>query len=157
MLRIFVDQTDAWELLRRAVKQTWGLDELPAVTRLPNGKPVFEGHPDLHFNLSHSGDMALCALSDRPVGAEIEVIRPHRDGLPAYVFKGEEYGRYLDLGGDWPAFCVLWTEKESIVKYTGEGLKQLKTAQVPSGCVMTHLSGDGWRAAVCGHERGEKE
>lgn len=157
MLRVFVGEGDAWELLRRAAKQVWGMDELPSVVRLPNGKPVFEQDPNHHFSISHSGHMALCALSDRTVGADIELIRPRREGLPGYVLRGEEYQRYIHLGGDWSAFYALWTEKESIVKYTGEGLKGIRRACVPAGCVITHLSGEGWKGAVCGHERAEEE
>lgn len=157
MLRVFVGEGDAWELLRGAVKQVWGMDELPSVVRLPNGKPVFAQYPKLHFSLSHSGRMALCALSDRTVGADIEMIRPRREGLPNYVFRGAEYQRYTQLGGDWPAFYTIWTEKESIVKYTGEGLKAIKRTFVPAGCEITCLSGQGWKGAVCGHERAEEE
>ncbi len=157
MLRVFIGEDNAWELLRRAARQVWGMETLPEIVRLPDGKPVFADFPHCYFNISHSGSMSLCALSDKPVGADIEMIRPHRDGLPAYVFKGADYDRYLSLGGDWPAFCVLWTEKESILKYTGEGLKALKRSQVPAGCVITHFSGEGWKGAVCGHERAKKE
>ena len=35
------------------------------------GKPYFEGDP-MYFSLSHSGSFALCAVSDRPVGADLE-------------------------------------------------------------------------------------
>ena len=152
MLQVFVGEGDARELLTRAVQKAWGLDALPEVTRLPGGKPVFADHPNFYFNLSHSGTLALCALSDCPVGADIEVIRPRSAGLSAYVFKGAEYDRFLALGGDWNAFYILWTEKESILKYTGEGLKALRRAELPAGCVMTNLSGKGWKGAVCGHE-----
>ncbi len=152
MLQVWIGTGDVYQLLAGAVRQTWGWEELPAITRTAEGKPVFAQCPDHHFSLSHSGGLALCALSDAPVGADIEVIRPRRPGLPAYVFKGAEYDRWLALGGDWAAFCALWTEKESIVKYTGEGLKAWRRAALPAGYVLTGLSGDGWRGAVCGHE-----
>lgn len=153
MLQVFVDEGDAYALLERAIRQTWGLERLPEIARLPGGKPFFPGHPDRHFNLSHSGSLALCALADRPVGADIEVIRPRREGLSAYVFKEKEYDRFLALGGDWDAFYTLWTEKESILKYTGEGLKALRSSVLPPECVITNLSGAGWRGAVCGCEK----
>ena len=152
MLRVFFAQGDAYELLTRAVRQVWAMDELPVIARHPNGKPYFPGHPERHFNLSHSGTLALCALSDAPVGVDIEVIRPRKASLPAYTFKGKDYERYETLGGDWDAFYTLWTEVESIIKYTGEGLKAYRRAEVPDGCVISNLSGDGWKAAVCGHE-----
>lgn len=156
MLRVFVGELDAYELLARAVKLVWGIDALPEIARTENGKPYFRNWPDLYFNLSHSGQWAMCALSDAPVGVDIEVVRPRRGNLPAYVFKGADYGRYLALGGDWSAFYILWTEVESIVKYTGEGLKAYRRAALPEDCVITNLSGEGWRAALCARERAEQ-
>ena len=156
MLHVFLSQSDAYELLARAVKTVWGMDPLPPIARAVGGKPYFRDHPERHFSLSHSGGLALCALSDAPVGADIEVVRPRKENLPAYVFRGEDYRRYLSLGGDWNAFYTLWTEVESIVKYTGEGLKAYRRAELPEGCVLTNLSGDGWRAALCAHEKAEQ-
>ncbi len=156
MLRVFLTQGDVYDLLTRAVKTVWGMDSLPEIVRAEGGKPYFKEFPDRHFNLSHSGQFALCALSDAPVGADIEAVRPRSEGLPAYTFQGGDYERYLALGGDWEAFYTLWTEVESVIKYTGEGLKAYRRAQLPNGCVRTNLSGDGWRAAVCGCEAAEK-
>lgn len=152
MLRVFVREGDVRALLADAASQVWGFAKLPEVSRLPGGKPVFAEHPDCHFSLSHSGALALCALSDRPVGADLELIRPRRAEFPAYVLRGAAYERYLALGGDWGAFYALWTEMESIVKYTGEGLRAWRRAEIPAGCAITPLSGAGWRGAVCAHE-----
>lgn len=152
MLRVFAGRGDAYALLLDSARAVWGWKELPEIVRLPGGKPVFAHVPDHHFSLSHSGGLALCALSDRPVGADIELVRPRRAGLPDYVFRGAERDRFLALGGDWSAFYTLWTETESIIKYTGEGLRAWRRAELPAGCVLTDLAGEGWRGAVCGHE-----
>lgn len=156
MLRIFVGEMDAYELLTRAVKMVWGMNALPAVERTEGGKPFFRDYPHLHFSLSHSGALVLCALSDAPVGADLEMIRPRKEKLPAYTFRGADYERYLALGGDWNAFYTLWTEVESIIKYTGEGLKAYRRAVLPKGCVISNLSGEDWRAALCAHEQAEQ-
>lgn len=156
MLRVFAAKGDAYDLLTRAVKLVWGMDALPEIVRAEGGKPYFKDYPETYFNLSHSGDWAMCALSDAPVGADIEVVRPRRENLPAYTFKRGDYAQYLALGGDWPAFYTLWTEVESIIKYTGEGLSAYRRAELPVGCVISRLSGDGWKAAICGHEPAEQ-
>ena len=152
MLRVFAAKMDAHGLLACAVKAVWGMESLPEIVRAEGGKPYFKDYPEKHFNLSHSGEFALCALSGASVGVDIEVVRPRKEGLPGYTFKGEDYERYLALGGDWDAFYTLWTEVESVIKYTGEGLKAWRRAGIPAGCVLTNLSGDGWKGAVCGYE-----
>lgn len=153
MLCVFAGEGDAYALLAEAARQVWGMEALPEISRRPGGKPFFPDHPGRHFSLSHSGSLALCALADRPVGADIEVVRPRSARLPAYVYRGAEYDRFLTLGGDWGAFYTLWTETESILKYTGEGLRALRRTALPAGCVLTNLSGEGWRGAVCGYEK----
>ena len=157
MLHVFQGEGNALELLTYAVRQVWGFEKLPEISRLPDGKPFFMRYPDCHFNLSHSGEIVLCALSDQPVGVDVECICPRREGFPEYVFKGSDYERYQALGGDWAAFYTLWTEVESIIKYTGEGLKAWRRARTPEDCVITNLIGDGWRGAVCAHETASSE
>ena len=93
-------------LLEEAVKLCWGWDALPPVQRSPRGKPLFQGLDDRWFSLSHSGGLALCALSLRPVGVDVELIRPRRAGLPAYVLSPEELARF---DGSWADFYRLWT------------------------------------------------
>ncbi|MGH8335418.1 MAG: 4'-phosphopantetheinyl transferase family protein [Gammaproteobacteria bacterium] len=89
----------------------------------PAGKPFVSGGP--RFNLSHSGDMAMLAVSaNREVGVDIERIRNVERDLAARFFSSEEV-RYLDalpadgwLGG----FFRIWTRKEAVVKALGCGL-----------------------------------
>ena len=38
------------------------------------GKPFFDNLPGFCFNLSHSGTMAMCAVSDRDTGCDVEKI-----------------------------------------------------------------------------------
>ena len=70
------ERAQAYDLLERAARLHWGWDRLPEMAREERGKPYFPGAPQYHFNLSHSGPFALCALSDRPVGVDIQVVRP---------------------------------------------------------------------------------
>ena len=38
-----------------------------------NGKPEIEGHPEIHFNLSHAGELVVCAMSAQyPVGVDVQ-------------------------------------------------------------------------------------
>ena len=110
------------ELLPRAVSEFWGLSELPAVTKLALGKPVFQSAPELHFNLSHSGTFALCALSEQPVGVDIEVLRPRREHLAEQILSPGELDWYQKNGADPAALLTLWTRKEAYVKRCGDSL-----------------------------------
>ena len=98
-------------LLALGLREVWGVENVPPMERGPMGKPFFPAMPHIHFNLSHSGDLALCALSDRPVGVDIERVRPHRAGLPRYALSDREYRWFLAQGGGWELFCRLWTRK----------------------------------------------
>lgn len=87
------------------------------------GKPWFPGRPDLHFNLSHSGFFSVCALSDAPVGVDIEQIRPVREALVERVCTPREAALLpREEAPRRDQFCRLWTFKESVMKYFGAGL-----------------------------------
>ncbi len=89
-----------------------------------NGKPRLAHHPDSHFNLSHSGTLAVCAVADRAVGVDVE--RPHRvDGaLVRRVLTAAEQAWLAQQANKEAAFIRLWTRKESFLKLTGQGLSR---------------------------------
>ena len=142
-------------LLALGLREIWGLEEMPPVERGPMGKPFFPFMPHIHFNLSHSGDLALCAFSDQSVGVDIERVRPHRAGLPRYVLSDREYQWFQAQGGGWEKFCQLWTRKESWVKRTGGSIAGPAKICPPlpgeqaEGVLLHDFSGEGWHAAVC--------
>jgi len=152
----------AYDLLALAVRESWGWDALPRLARPPKGKPYFSDWPGRHFNLSHSGPLALCALDDSPVGVDIQIIKEWRSALPARICSPEEL-RWLEGDKDfWHRFTLLWTLKECRVKQSGTGLTHpISKIKVPLPTENTDLyslddlwfriySGHGWQAAVCG-------
>ena len=60
-----------YSLLGHMFKTIYGGD-LPAIEKTPNGKPFFPARQDVHFSLSHSRTHVMCALSNKPVGVDIE-------------------------------------------------------------------------------------
>lgn len=130
----------ARELLALAAAEHWGLSPLPELARSGEGKPFFPGRADLHFNLSHSGNLALCALDGSPVGADIQAVRRWRPSLPRRVCTGEELA-WLEAQPDfWPAFTRLWALKESRIKQRGQGWPRFWNGS-PSPCRRRNLSG----------------
>lgn len=87
------------------------------------GKPQVMDVP-LQFNISHSGNFVACAVDGRPVGVDIEVLRPVRPALAARVCCPEELD-YAAPGGELdPArFFEVWTAKEALLKYRGTGIR----------------------------------
>ena len=89
------------------------------------GKPEVSGQPDLHFNLSHSGDMVVCAVDCHPVGVDVEKIREIDPDVAQSCFTAAEQS-YLnkDLRMFLDRFYQLWTLKESYLKALGTGLSR---------------------------------
>ena len=133
-------------LLAAAARKHWGWPALPPVERSPRGKPLFPGQPDRWFSLSHCGRLALCSLSDSPVGVDIELVRPRRPGLPAYALSGDELSRF---DGSWEEFYRLWTLKESWCKREDTPLFPPSQVETPPPCPYKSYAGAGWQGAIC--------
>ena len=115
------------------------------------GKPAVEGN-DLQFNLSHSGDRAVYALSAKqPVGIDLELIHP----LPAadlvdrfFTVNEQAIFHSLPVEIQQAAFFHAWTQKEAYLKACGTGLStpldQIEVSidpRTPSAIVTAPLTG----------------
>lgn len=92
----------------------------------PRGKPGLPGS-GIEFNLSHSGDLAVVAVTrGRRVGVDVERLRPtfERDGIVARFFSPSERAEFAALpdGLHLDAFFRVWTCKEAYIKAIGTGL-----------------------------------
>ena len=90
--------------------------------RALNGKPFLNGEPDLHFNISHSGERTLIAIANSEVGADVEKINTDFDfsSLLSGNFSQDEIS-YIQTGQE-AHFFKLWTRKEALAKLRGKGL-----------------------------------
>jgi 4'-phosphopantetheinyl transferase len=91
------------------------------------GKPrLVDIAVDLRFNLSHSGERALLAVTcGREVGIDIEKHRSVEIGdLARRFFAPSEWQALLalDPSEQIPAFFNCWTRKEAFIKALGDGL-----------------------------------
>lgn len=123
------------------------------------GKPFFLHAPDLHFSISHSGGIWICAVSAAPVGIDLQQIKPLRaDGIAQRFFHPDEIA-YLDAHPD--KFFALWTAKESYVKLTGQGvaagfsrvsvISRREFFPPPPARAMVHIPFDeGYALCLCG-------
>lgn len=92
-----------------------------------HGKP-FLRDDSLEFNLSHSNDLAVLAVSRTPsIGIDVERFdrEVDHDRLAERCFRPQEWDRFRDLEGQAKAeaFFWTWTAKEARMKATGEGFR----------------------------------
>lgn len=87
------------------------------------GKAYISNFENIYFNLSHSGKMVLCAISDREVGVDIEYIDHEIDlNIAQHYFYNKEYESIMNSQNPADEFFKYWVLKESYMKYTGLGM-----------------------------------
>lgn len=114
----------AYLLLKRALKEEYGIDESPLFEYDEGGKPTLKDHPDIHFNISHCGKAVACVVADRPVGIDVEETNRYKDSIARYAMNDKEYDEINNSANPDETFTKLWTMKEALLKYTGEGLRR---------------------------------
>ena len=113
----------------------------PEIAVKEDGKPYFPGQ-ELYFSLSHSESIALCALSDREIGADVQQERPYNRNLARRFFTEAEQAYISGVEDPAYAFTQVWALKESYIKAVGKGLK----TPLPSFSVAV----DGFSSEGCG-------
>lgn len=121
-----------------------GDDELPRrveIIREDGKKPRFDAE-DIYFNLSHSHGVIMLGISHAPIGVDIEKVRPMDfEKFPFIKADSEE------------EFFEKWTERESYVKMTGEGIAAIRR-DIPEDAHFEHFPVyDGYHACVCAEEQ----
>lgn len=84
------------------------------------GKPFIPNA--LHFSISHCRHAIAVAVSEQPIGIDIESVRPFRSALIERTMNEEEQSTILQANDASSAFTALWTQKEAVVKWQGTGI-----------------------------------
>ena len=113
----------AYLLLCEGLRKEYGITEPPVFEYGEHGKPAIVGHPEVCFNMSHCREAAICVLSDKPVGVDIESIRRYSDSLARYTMNDAELKRIEQAERRDVEFIRLWTLKEAVLKRSGEGIR----------------------------------
>jgi 4'-phosphopantetheinyl transferase len=121
-----------------------------------NGKPYLADRA-LEFNVSHTRYAVAVALSDAPVGVDIERVREIGFSVADSVFSDGELALLNNAPGDRTAcFFEIWTKKEARLKRSGDGLRGLRacdvTRAVPGEELITMRSGQ-YILSVCSAEK----
>ncbi len=144
--------------------------ESAKISRTASGKPYFPDIPELHFSVSHTGEVWACAVDRQPIGFDIEktdrfsghpekdkpgkerkaeklqeekAVRKKWDSLAKRFFTNEEY-EFVQKNGSL-AFLRLWVRKEAYLKYKGCGLSGgLDRIEMVSGGIFVSAFSDCW-------------
>ena len=111
----------AYLLLRLALREACGWENLPDIALSPQGKPCFPDALGVHFNLSHTSGAVLVGLSDQPIGVDIECIRPMS---PASLER-------LAAGVSERDFFPCWVRREARAKLDGTHMGALLRTEMP--------------------------
>ncbi len=107
-----------------------------------HGKPFLIGGRYC-FNLSDSGELLLCALSDREIGADIQELTSFNEAVVRRFFAPDEAESVCSAADRDDAFTALWTKKESWCKALGAGLSlPLSSFSVLSGEIAPRIYSD---------------
>jgi 4'-phosphopantetheinyl transferase len=113
-------------LIRTIILESFNVDNKHiSFNKNQYGKPYLEEYPNFSFNISHSGDYVLCAIDGKPIGVDVEEIKPiDYEGIVKSFFteKESEYIVSKELKFSLNRFYEIWTLKESYIKCCGQGL-----------------------------------
>lgn len=146
-----------------------GLDRLLPLMGAPEGTPLSHDDrgrpclphlPKLFISISHAAPFTAVALSDAPVGVDIEDTRGIRDpkGLAERFFTEAEQRAVLTSDAPLEAALSVWTGKEAVGKYLGSGLagiRTLSTHDLPDGTALyrevLYECGVRYELCLCAH------
>lgn len=89
-----------------------------------NKKPFVHNAKPIHYNVSHSGDQILIAISDREVGIDVEHTPTdfdYEEIIPT-CFSALEADHIRSSNDPRHTFYLLWTRKEALLKATAKGV-----------------------------------
>lgn len=120
----------AYRLLCQGLREEYGIMEQPTFVYNEHGKPHLALPPTggdgegLHFSLSHCKEAVCCAISDRPVGIDIESAnRKVSDSVIRYSMSEGEQALIRESDDPQRTFLRLWTQKEAVLKRLGTGIR----------------------------------
>ena len=96
------------------------VNEQPIFLYNEYGAPYIEGGPS--FSISHCKAGIAVAISENPIGIDIESIRTFKPDLMRKTMNEDEQQRILKSTRPDVEFIRLWTQKEALLKLQGTGI-----------------------------------
>ena len=107
-------------LRRRMISENFDIDPSMIAFIIDNGGKPRCINCAAKFNISHSGTKVACVVSDKEVGVDIEVNKPHPERT-INRFATESEKEFIAKNE--ANFLKIWCLKEAWVKCTGEGIR----------------------------------
>lgn len=111
----------AYILLRIALFQEYGIRNIVRFEYEKYGKPFVSSPYEFHFNLSHCSEAVVCAVSNNNIGVDVQDYISPDYGLAERCLSRKELSN-VNYCVNKVYFTKIWAMKESIGKYTGEGI-----------------------------------
>lgn len=155
----------AYRLLSRGAEKLFGITSY-AVEKGECGKPFFAEYPEINFNISHCGGLAVCGFSNGEIGVDAELIRSHNDSVMRRLFSESER-KYTALSENSDeAFFRFWTLKECYGKAIGTGIssdlknfsfdisgEEPRCEKIPHKIFTQKILQKKWVVSVCADDR----
>lgn len=112
------------------------------------GKPLCDV---CFFSISHSGNRVLCAISDEPIGVDIQQIKPIKS-RKSYIFFNEKENDYVNQNTELISqrYIEIFTKKEAAIKMLGLSISQASLIDTYSQeFEFTTQSEDDFYATIC--------
>lgn len=122
-------------LARQLISKRCSIDENNIRFQIgKHGKP-YVAELSVYFNISHSGNIVVCAIDNKPIGIDVEQIRKIDSHLIKRVCtdKEQEYVLSVKDGnetGMYKRFFEIWTSKEAYFKCIGTGIMEFKEIDI---------------------------
>ena len=110
------------KLLKQLYLQHFG-SPVPEIAVTDRGKPYFLDS-SVHFSISHTKNHVFCALSDKPIGIDVEETGRDIDlRLSEKILSPSEKLQYDTAADKRLALLTFWVLKEAAAKCSGQGLR----------------------------------
>jgi 4'-phosphopantetheinyl transferase len=129
MVRIFVmevgSRITAEIFIQRIANNHLGIArEKLIIDKNKYGKPFLVHFPNIHYNVSHTKGLIVCAISNHCVGIDVERIKPFNKPIVERFFSRNECEYvFVSKENQDKRFAEIWTKKEAYVKWLGKGME----------------------------------
>lgn len=124
-----LQHTIAGELLLIEALHEHGIEyEACDIQISPNGKPYLASN-EIYYSLSHSKEYVICAISDKPIGCDIQYMKDTPLAI-ADTFTSAQEKNYIEEHSSLKALYQIYTAKEAYLKMKGMSLVNIKDFQL---------------------------